>query len=444
MSRPTFAAARAALLDHLEREGWRVARGLKVPHATSRGWGRDVVRIWFKPQAVYWSCGEGGSVGQARSLWIDIRDASPEAVERAAVQACGEDVRRDVDRVGRGCGCGCASRGSCARDRSAGRRRKRYLLRGFAPNARSRRGEVFVRTTVQEFDDPHEAAAALWAMQHPSREGYVRVGPSWRYEVVDRGEGGRRTIGPVVTVEELRRRRPAVRRDDPAFRGTSRARGPRRPGRDHAPDTRREPRRFREPVATSGRSTSRAHAEVLQMTRMLRERGHQRPRDVAAYYQGLGIGPAELEYRLRVGELRDRGRDRAPISERRPRSHRARWSEVATNPDAGSYATYKRQFLKVYPIATVRSHGRERWEWSAEKTNVRGAEAVRFGEALSEDEAKHAAEFMAEIRALRRSARAPASRDRPIDSRRTSRSPRPAVRRRGLSRSRRMAGRDSM
>lgn len=71
------------------------------------------------------------------------------------------------------------------------------------------------------------------------------------------------------------------------------------------PDTRREPRPFRAPVAVSG-GTSRSmreHAEVLAMTRILREHGRaDGAREAAARYQALGIGPAELEYRLRMGE----------------------------------------------------------------------------------------------------------------------------------------------
>jgi hypothetical protein len=74
--RPTFKAARAALLDHLEKEGWTVKKHLKVPHATDH-WKEN--RLYFKAQAVYLGGGHpGASLGDARSLHIDIRDVTPE------------------------------------------------------------------------------------------------------------------------------------------------------------------------------------------------------------------------------------------------------------------------------------------------------------------------------------------------------------------------------
>ena len=37
MAKPTYRQAQDALLDHLEREGWRVSRHLKVPPRLRRG-----------------------------------------------------------------------------------------------------------------------------------------------------------------------------------------------------------------------------------------------------------------------------------------------------------------------------------------------------------------------------------------------------------------------
>ena len=95
MAKPTYRQAQDVLLDHLEREGWRVSRHLKVPHATSRGRGHRAVRIWFKPQALWYSCGPDSvgvhSLANARSLWVDVREASPAEVVAAAERACNPD-----------------------------------------------------------------------------------------------------------------------------------------------------------------------------------------------------------------------------------------------------------------------------------------------------------------------------------------------------------------
>lgn len=77
--RPTFDEAKKALFEHLKSEGWKVAEGLKIPHATSRD---GETRLWFKSQAVYMSrvIGRGGSHNMqgARSIHVDIRDLTPE------------------------------------------------------------------------------------------------------------------------------------------------------------------------------------------------------------------------------------------------------------------------------------------------------------------------------------------------------------------------------
>ena len=78
---PTFKQARYALLTYLREHGWTVSDALKVPHATSPD-GR--YRLWFKPQAVYYTNAQevgpgrsGHTFGNARSLWVDIRETSP-------------------------------------------------------------------------------------------------------------------------------------------------------------------------------------------------------------------------------------------------------------------------------------------------------------------------------------------------------------------------------
>lgn len=96
--RPTFEQARQALYEHLRSVGWEVVttdrrtlRFMKVPHATSPD-GR--VRIWFKPQAVWVSCTTlhrpRHDMGDARSLWMDIRYTDPSViVEHAETYAKG-------------------------------------------------------------------------------------------------------------------------------------------------------------------------------------------------------------------------------------------------------------------------------------------------------------------------------------------------------------------
>lgn len=74
--RPTFQAAKTAVLDYLQKQGWKVNPHLKVPHATSPD---GELRLWFKAQAIYYSWGDKHTLGDARSLHTDIRDMTPEA-----------------------------------------------------------------------------------------------------------------------------------------------------------------------------------------------------------------------------------------------------------------------------------------------------------------------------------------------------------------------------
>lgn len=86
--RPTFQAAKEAILDYLQKEGWTVQRNLKVPHATSP---KGDLKFWFKTQAVYVSAGKGTALGDASSTWADIRDMSPEAFVKKELEFAARD-----------------------------------------------------------------------------------------------------------------------------------------------------------------------------------------------------------------------------------------------------------------------------------------------------------------------------------------------------------------
>lgn len=67
----TYKAARDAILDALERQGWKVQRQLKVPHATGP-YGHP--RLWFKAQSIYSDPNPPFSFSNARSLFLDMRN----------------------------------------------------------------------------------------------------------------------------------------------------------------------------------------------------------------------------------------------------------------------------------------------------------------------------------------------------------------------------------
>lgn len=70
----TFAEARKALLAHLAASGWSLSSPfLKTQHAT-----KEDVRLYFRPQAVWYSRGNTHDANRARSLHIDIRMNTPE------------------------------------------------------------------------------------------------------------------------------------------------------------------------------------------------------------------------------------------------------------------------------------------------------------------------------------------------------------------------------
>ena len=68
----TFAQARSSILEHLRNRRWNVKANLKIPHATSES---GEVRLWFKPQAVHFTCtGRGGrhEFKDARTISYDL------------------------------------------------------------------------------------------------------------------------------------------------------------------------------------------------------------------------------------------------------------------------------------------------------------------------------------------------------------------------------------
>lgn len=78
--KPTFQEAKSTLLAHLKGEGWKLsAENLKIPHATTPD---GKVRIWFKPQALWFSVVDSGphNMQNARSVHTDIRTETPEEV----------------------------------------------------------------------------------------------------------------------------------------------------------------------------------------------------------------------------------------------------------------------------------------------------------------------------------------------------------------------------
>jgi len=71
----TYAQAQAEILAHLRARGWTVRSDLKIPHATSPD---GELRLYFKPQAVYYTQGNRHEFKNARSTWVsDIRKLTP-------------------------------------------------------------------------------------------------------------------------------------------------------------------------------------------------------------------------------------------------------------------------------------------------------------------------------------------------------------------------------
>lgn len=81
----TYAKAKDDIMAYLDKKGWKVQKGLKVPHATSPD---GDLRLWFKGQSIHTSEGNNHSLGSARSYTgydtamskrTDIRNTTPEA-----------------------------------------------------------------------------------------------------------------------------------------------------------------------------------------------------------------------------------------------------------------------------------------------------------------------------------------------------------------------------
>ena len=175
------------------------------------------------------------------------------------------------------------------------------------------------RRSVRDVEVPAEAARAHALIQRAAHEGTPEE-EARTSAVIAAKEIVRknlRIVGPQKP--RAARKKPAAKKSAKKQSGLSRGRGSRR---DAASITRREPRRFSKPVSASGKTSRGAagfaqHAEVLQMTRMLHQAGYpQGAREAAAAYQRMGIGPAELEYRIRVGDVQ-RGRDRSRRGKKR-------------------------------------------------------------------------------------------------------------------------------
>jgi hypothetical protein len=80
--KPTFKEAQQAIMKHLEKLGWEVKtksrqfKPLKFPYANDPSGKR---RLWFKKQAVWLGWNQpGASINDARSIWSDVRDKTPE------------------------------------------------------------------------------------------------------------------------------------------------------------------------------------------------------------------------------------------------------------------------------------------------------------------------------------------------------------------------------
>ena len=91
----TYASAQVKILDILEKHGWKVKRGLKIPHAT-----KGDVKLWFKKQAIYAS-GSGQAMGSALSLQhIDPKKlADPRVVPLKLSQYMEKEAQAMVDSL---------------------------------------------------------------------------------------------------------------------------------------------------------------------------------------------------------------------------------------------------------------------------------------------------------------------------------------------------------
>jgi hypothetical protein len=158
-NQPTFRVARQRLLAGLEARGWRVARSLKVPHATSPD---GATRLWFKTQAIY--VNDPGTNPSAfsntHSLVSDMRTLSGVAdlLSRAGIRA--------------GYAAGYTRTGAAKRGRTAAKNQpNRYIRIDRKAHAR----HAYYRK-----DGTHVKAASV---------------PATRFTEVDPGRSGRRARG---------------------------------------------------------------------------------------------------------------------------------------------------------------------------------------------------------------------------------------------------------
>lgn len=102
-ARETFKAAAARIMDHLEKEGWKVQRHLKIPRADAPGHAyMDAVTLWFKKQAIYYATSHPGmkpDFKSARSIHVDIRGMDAEKFMRYLDRWVKESVDLPVDRA---------------------------------------------------------------------------------------------------------------------------------------------------------------------------------------------------------------------------------------------------------------------------------------------------------------------------------------------------------
>ena len=74
----TYAQAQRDILQNLAANDWQVSPSLKIAHATSPN---GQLRLWFKPQAVWFTKGSKHNFKDARSISydLDIRTRDPDA-----------------------------------------------------------------------------------------------------------------------------------------------------------------------------------------------------------------------------------------------------------------------------------------------------------------------------------------------------------------------------
>ena len=71
---PSFKKVHQDIKDALTKKGWKLSGPLKVPYATSPD---GEMRLWFKPQAIYFTVGNRHNLNGARTMtYDDLRELS--------------------------------------------------------------------------------------------------------------------------------------------------------------------------------------------------------------------------------------------------------------------------------------------------------------------------------------------------------------------------------